>query len=179
MARSDFNVTADGFRDVARNLEKLKRNVQRKVTRGAVTKAMRPVAKSAKANAKKIKDTGLLSRSIGTRTKTYARSGVVISIVGAREGFRTRVKRKGWDNTTVDLFRKKKDGNLVEVWADPAKYAHLVELGTKPHGNHPGAAPKPYLRPAIITNRISSVNIFRTAMFEGMEREAKKLKVKR
>lgn len=27
--------------------------------------------------------------------------------------------------------------------------AHLLELGTKPHGNHPGTAAKPFIRPAL------------------------------
>lgn len=28
-------------------------------------------------------------------------------------------------------------------------YAAFVEFGTAPHGNHPGATPKPYMRPAL------------------------------
>ena len=186
---ADFSVTASGMEEVARNLKKLENRIQKKVTRGATAKAMRPVAKTAKANAKRIKDTGLLARSIGTKTKTM-RGGTVITIVGPRKGFKTTV------------MRKDRDGNDKPVVSDPANYAHLVELGTRPHSTkkgvknsikvggvrvyrdlhdmtHPGAKPKPFLRPALISHGQSSIRVFGHAMIEGMEREAKKLKVKR
>ena len=50
------------------------------------------------------------------------------------------------------------------IYASPAKYAHLVELGTA------HSVPKPFLRPALDANkgtsRIAFINVIRSAIDE-------------
>lgn len=75
-----------------------------------------------------------------------------------------------------------------------APYAHLVEFGTAPHKiragagkklkiggyyvgkviNHPGAAPKPFLRPALLNNKDRIVAEIKAKLRKNIQREAAK-----
>lgn len=153
--------------DTMRKLRALKGSIQRKVCRKAASKGAQATVRHAKplvpirltfqkekvaGSRKKVKvhkerfktaftiggvsgaltyDGGLLKKSLGQKVKTYAKSNTVVAIVGPRKGFRKRIGT---------ITRGKNKGQ--PVYADPVKYAHLVELGTR------HSSPKPFLRPA-------------------------------
>lgn len=122
-------------KDLLASIEGLKKAVRTRVLKAAVTAGCRVIRKRAKAGA--ARESGLLAKSLGQKVTVDRRSGVVIGKVGPREGFRQ------------DVTRSRGKWLPVTALSDPIKYAHLVEFGTKPHGKHPGAAAKPFLRPAI------------------------------
>lgn len=107
-----------GLKEAAKALEGLKRGVRNKVLRRAVTAAARILAKAAKA-AVTMRRSGQLKRSMGSVVRTYAKA--VVGIVGPREDFKTT-----WNKQPVD----------------PAKYAHLVEEGVRPHALGKGSSLK-------------------------------------
>jgi len=74
-------------------------------------------------------------------------------------------------------------GRVKARWHNPAKTAHLLELGTKPHRivqgknlviQHPGARPHPGLIPALEENAALVEAIFTREAWKGIERELKK-----
>lgn len=73
---------------VAAALEGVKFGVANRVVKGAVAKVARRAAKDAKTKAPR-GATGLVSKSIGTRYKSYRNSGVWVYAIGPRVGFRT------------------------------------------------------------------------------------------
>lgn len=114
--RTRFVLTGD--KELIAKLNGLGPKVYRKVVKQASRKAFAPVVKTAKEKAPK--ETGLLKKSIGVKQKAYPRAGRMVTIVGPRTGFAQEV-------VVSTPFGPKK------VKRDPAKYAHLVEYGTRPH----------------------------------------------
>ena len=154
-----ISATITGDKELKVRLESMGDAVTRRVLKSATAKAMTPVSKSAKANARKIKDTGLLAQSIGKKTKLYRRSDVAVAIVGPRAGFRKSVVRRGQSRS---------------VLADPGKYAHLVEFGHSivRGGRVVGRVRAfPWLRPALHQNRALIIQKWRQEMSRGTERE--------
>jgi len=68
------------------------------------------------------------------------------------------VDESGKANTSLVGVKRGRTGRMNRM---PARYAHLVEFGTAPHFQpnrfggimHPGARPKPFMRPAFEENR--------------------------
>lgn len=126
-----------------------------KIMRPAIGAAASAVSKAAKRNAPK--ETGLLQKSIGSRTITDKRTAMVSGVVGPRRGFKQRVRRsRSWASSTP---------------ANPLNYAHLVEFGSAAgtrvykkgplkgrSRQHPGNPPQPFMRPAMDqTNHIQII----------------------
>ena len=135
---------------------KLVNELQRKkVTAKAIGKGAKLVIPAARSRAPKRKGSGALKKSIGSKsfaskkTKTGA-----VAVIGARRKTEVQVQH----------------GNKT-ITAIPANYAHLVEFGTRAHSlakgatlkrksgkgvtkgqgsgpQHPGAKPKPFMKPA-------------------------------
>jgi HK97 gp10 family phage protein len=69
--------------------------------------------------------------------------------------------------------------------SDAVRIAHLVEFGTAPHDepkagiHHPGARPKPFLRPAYESRKDEAVQRFGQRFGPAVERQAAKLARKR
>lgn len=85
---------------------------------------------------------GLLKKSIGSKTKIYKKV-IAVGIVGARHGFRQQigvVTRGGKSNMEMGKKIPRKVGE--PVYADPTKYIHLVDRGTRT------TAPVPIIEPA-------------------------------
>lgn len=174
-----LGLKADGFEELRAKLAALPDKVFRRVVAQASRKSMKIVISEARSNARAIKETGALAKSLGVKQKTYRRSGVQITIVGPRKGFKTSVATKN-----------EVTGKMVIVNRDPQWYAHLVEFGTAPHDlgdgsngrkgistggqRHPGAKAKPFLRPAMDNNRAQVLSIYAKAMGEGIAKQAKK-----
>ena len=112
--------------------------VSKKVVPHASRQAFRIVVASAKS--KVPVRTGWLKKSLVTKSKRH-RNGTFSIILGPR----------------VHYY-------ITETGEDPAKVAHLVELGTAPHaigeGEHPGTQPKPFMRPAVDENRNAVITKF-------------------
>jgi HK97 gp10 family phage protein len=131
-------------RELVQALTRLEKMTKRRVTQKVLRRAGAPIRADAKRRVPE--QTGRLKRSI----KTY------VSI--RRYGGFGRVESR-----------------------EP--YAHLVELGTKPHIQkrklrhekrarrwiHPGAKPKPFLRPAFDSNKEESVGIARKTLREELD----------
>lgn len=116
---------------------------QRRIAYKAVTAGARVVQKAAKAAAPKRKGSGALKQSLGVKAAKGKRGrSLAFAVIGPRKKI---VKQ-------IVPPRGKKPRRVV-----PAFYAHLVELGTRPHaigtGRHPGTKPRPFLRPAYAANR--------------------------
>lgn len=167
-----------GEAQLAANLLKLKVAVQKKITRKAVTAAMRPLRMTAKKFAPK--DTGQLRKQLVSKVKTY-KSGNVFGIVGVKNEKDEATGRR------------------------PSKYLHLVLGGTKAHeirprrkrvlvgtnlfakGNavqrvmygrlvqHPGAKKNPFLTDAFSGSSEAALDKFRDVMRDGILDEVDKL----
>lgn len=168
MAGLDIQISIAGMPDVIKALESIDKRYRNKGLRRAVSAASKLVNKAAKANLKRNGsfDTKALYRAIGWKIKRYQAGLLWVGIVGPRKDapgkpprFRIKARRRG---------------SKKEITVNPVKYAHLVEFGTRAHhiglGSnsrrgrkfgklHPGARPKPFLRPAIDENAQTAANL--------------------
>jgi HK97 gp10 family phage protein len=144
-----MNLTGD--KALIKAMGHLKQSAQRKVARPAVNAALTPVNKEAKRAAKRTQRTGQLWRSIGKRVKGYKQSGTVWGGVGPRSGFRIVV-----------------DGQPV----NPLRYGHFVEFGTR------RTVARPFLRPALDTNKARAFEILGRKSWEGLAKEAARARAK-
>jgi HK97 gp10 family phage protein len=143
--RAFFRVKVSGHRELKRELEAVPEKIQRKALRAGQTKASRIVIKEARA--KVPVRFGLLKKSIGRRSKTYRKTGVVLSVIGPRRGFKKKREGSGRKSRLGRWLARRGLIKSKVRHDDPAKYAHLVEYGTV------RSAPKPFLRPAYEHNR--------------------------
>lgn len=142
---------------IIENLTRLKNKLQRKVVKDAIKKGLVPIRNLAKQKAPKGK-TGLLKKSIkSTVTKMVSGKVFVDPSVVMIEGQRIAWKKaKGMTKKQVTAARNKE---LEKARAagykiiQPAKYAHLVEFGTRK------AKAKPFMRPALEQSRKKSLRI--------------------
>lgn len=123
----------------------LPQTIQNKAARPALAKAARRIVKAAKARCPV--ETGQLRKSLGFKPRTY-KSGVY-TIVGPRTGFRVVVNN---------------------VPHDPAKIAHLVEMG---HGGPHAAPAHPFLRPAMDETARGNAQLIADMILERLEIECK------
>jgi len=171
-----------GDKDLIKRMDRLaSRGVRNRISRPAVREAAAEVRKLAKFYAGAHKDTGLLRKSI----KNVPRTGDagVYQVIGPAHGF----KRAAVNSSGVFS---------VDKYQDPVKYAHLVELGTKPHlispkgrsgavgtlrvGQtfvsgavmHPGTPPRPFMRPA--HDSVNSQAIIAKRLGKELAKEARR-----
>jgi hypothetical protein len=180
-------VVLNGADDLIVTLRDLDNIVFKRVVKYASERSMRVVLKDARKNARKFKQSGLLWKSLGVKTKMYSRSRVVYSVVGPRKGF----------GATVNVVDKQ-TGKTREEYRDPLRYGHLVENDTAPHAlgkgsklfvwsnnkrisrgqqsgrMHPGTTGRHFLLNALNKNKDTILSIFRAQLGAGIEREAKR-----
>lgn len=124
MAKQSVDIDMKGIEQMTRNLEQIGTKVALRGPKAAVRASGTVIVKAMRRRAPK--ETGALKKSLGQKVVTYRRDKTVVSIIGARsKRYETSKGRR-----------------------NPANYAHLVELGTAPHGGHPGIPPAPFMRPA-------------------------------
>ena len=183
-AREGAYLTGD--KKLMRKLVRLATKDSKRVIRSASSKAWTPVSRQIRQNApvggkavtgkafqaikKGTVDAydphGMLKRSIGKKVKTYQKGTVVVALAGARSDFKVP-------------SLKYKSGFKV-----PAKYDHLVELGTDPHdqpnhplfrvSGHPGAKANPFTQRAFQQQKGHAVSIMRSEIKHGIEAAATK-----
>lgn len=137
-----YAVKVTGLDGIQKKLKALPKAVERKVLRSALRAGAGVIRAEARDNV--AVDTGSLKKKIAVKEgdpKKYG-GGVVMS-VGVEKGsfFATRKRDGGVKYKRLrkgDKVQKKARGKIT-----PARYAHLVELGTA------HSAPKPFLRPAV------------------------------
>lgn len=107
---SSLNMKAEikGVQEAARSLSRLEKAVRNKINRKAITKGSQVVNKDIKQ--KVPTDSKLLRKSLSYKVRTYRQSGVIVSFIGPRLGFREMVRGK---------------------MRDPRYYAHIADRGRK------------------------------------------------
>lgn len=139
-------VQIKGLAELQRALDTLPAKIEANIMRGAVRAGVKVIAEAAAANAPVQTGSLKLDFNVGTRSKAGMVTGRLV----------------------VGRGRKSKGGTKKAAF-----YAHFVEFGTKPHRikarrgkalaigvsavNHPGARPKPFLRPALDAKAQASV----------------------
>jgi hypothetical protein len=132
-----------GVDDVLAKLANVKPYLVARCLKPAIDKAGRLVARTMKSMISRRK-TGLLKASIGIRTSPNWRKGKVYAIIGPRRSFKSKNKV-----TTVSKWRMgriKRKG--FEAFANPTRYAHLIEFGHAKGKGKGAAKPYPFMRPA-------------------------------
>lgn len=134
-----------GAKDVASVLRQIARTPTSAEAKKARKKALQPMLDATKRNLASNRSviTGALSRALGLADKD---------------------KR----TTALGPIRGKRHSTV----------AHLVEFGTRPHFQprrlggiyHPGARPKPFMRPAFESHRIEAMEILAKEILAGLER---------
>lgn len=185
MPSAQYKVTLKGFAEVVQTLNGLKQSMRGRILRKAVTKAVQPITKDAKARAP-VED-GYLKKSIGYRIQSYKKSGAVVGVIGPRTGYKKNRKTGKRELTALGKKLQK------ETYKRPTYYAHLVEMGTQPHAIgkgdslkknrqagklHPGARPKPFLLPAWRAGKARAEQTLLVEIAAGIERELAKLAAK-
>lgn len=97
-----------------------------------------------------------------------ARAYTVSKRIAARMYVVTAKHGKGRPHKKYADLVKKKPGSVVvssSHWT-----SHFLELGTKPHGNHPGTAAQPYLRPALDEKSDEARETITAALKEGLDK---------
>ena len=131
-----------GEKELLRALRRLEPKLQRKALRRGMTKCARVLARGVKERIAAIDavETGLLKKSIGHRVYTLRDGQGVGAVVGPRKGFRRAVAVTGKRKRRLKAMKKGVEG---QKYRDPAKYIHLIELGTK------HLPPRAFLRPSL------------------------------
>jgi HK97 gp10 family phage protein len=126
-------INIKGLSELQTFLSQLPAKIEANVIRGALRAGAKPIRDAAKSAA----PTGEPSETNKQRYRLYQgalRDSIRISgRIDRRDGKITAsIKAGGKNRNGADVF-----------------YANFIEYGTKPHGNHPGIQPRPFLRPAM------------------------------
>lgn len=194
MANSAFlKMHVEGAEGLIPLLKDFEQNVRERIARKALDAAAKPIVAAAKA--KVPRRFGALKASLGVVHRKY--SPVVVAIIGAKRGFMASSRGK-------KLASKGKYAepafyaHLVEFGTKPHALGEgsirvrrstrtvngrrqVIELGPGPqHGRmHPGARPKPFLRPAWDANKQNCLGIMRDTIKAEVDKELGKVLAKR
>lgn len=189
MPSVDIKVDLSSLKNLIEEIKKIENKIRNKAVRTALNKGAKIFVKAARNKAKEppriqprgkngkiirkkmIKLSKTLSKSIDVRVKQFRTTGNAYAIIGPKRRAGRTVKGE------------------IKV---PSKYAHLVEFGTAPHpigkgsitsealikngrgfksvgGIHPGARPKPFMRPAYDASRSAMLNQIETVLKDAIE----------
>ncbi len=161
-------------------LTRLQNKLQRKVVKDAIRRGLVPIRAKARRNAPR-GDSGLLKKAIKSKVtrmlsgKVFVDPGVV-SVDGKVVKFRTKnlTKKEAARQRFEYLNKERAAGKRI---IRPAKYAHLVEFGTRYGAKgqvttnngpkkirrraHAATAAHPFMRPALEASRNEVLNIMR------------------
>lgn len=186
-------ISLKGSKQVQRNFLILEVKMRKKIARKAVGAVASDLSKKSRAQATTDDaiDTGLMRAAMGKRTWTRRKNKDIIgATVGPRTGKGHFVIRgaktargKGAKNVKGRVALRRffgKGGTGKVVWADPAKYGHLVHGGTKQRRNKKGqdrgrVKPNPFMLRALQANQGALTATFKVEIINGIETEARKL----
>lgn len=183
-----------GFSQLSEKLQRLADQVSKKAQRRALAAGAVVVREDARRRVSV--RYGALKKSIVSGTRRSQKSKEYYGYVTiAAKAFRVNAKGKAKAvSSKVQTLRKKK---YVRGEVYPRNYAHLVEFGTSPHSIksgttnkgvagylnrwgaeldgrlHPGAKPKPFMRPAVDTNGEAISAAIEKVLREAIEKEAR------
>lgn len=193
MPKLSFRVS--GLDALIKVVGELEPKVIRPAVQRGVADATKAILWAARANllANGSRRTGLLYKSLGRRVRVYRNSRTVVGLVGPRVdtvGTFTRTGRLVSGKVFSGRTAGKRTGKVK--LSVPARYAHLVEFGTAPHATgkgskrlaggkrtrpgpqrgamHPGAAPKPFLRPAYDLHKATALALVRRRVAEAVRK---------
>ncbi len=142
-----YGVAIFGDKELVRNLDRLSEGIQRRIIAKAVRKGGEPILTASEQYAQRSRRTGLLIKSLGMKVGKRKTDKAVYAVIGPRRGFKKQIG--------VTKSGKPK-------YADPVRYAHLVEGGT----SH--SAAKPFLRPALATQRGRALDAIADEVWRGV-----------
>lgn len=163
-----------GFEELEKRLfEELPPALAKATARKAFASGSEVLRTAAALNAAKHSDSGMLASSMTARadikavTKYAGKKRIVVKGEYIMRGvvYPGRIKAKVWR-------ARREGGKPYEVYANPSKYAHLVELGTYRSAAHP------FLRPAIESHGDRAIRGIASALEGGLREAASKLAVK-
>lgn len=141
-----FGVDLDGFKELRLALRKLSAEVEETVLTAAVEAGGKIVHRDARARV--TRESGALANSLRLEVTKHRRgSKEAKARIGIDKKYRLRGRR-------------------------PVRYAHLVEFGH--HSKSGFVAPKPFLRPAILSNSQRIKAAMRAVLKQGIARAAQK-----
>lgn len=169
----------DGLGETLAAMRELPLRVETKVMRKAMTAAGKPIRKAMRDLCPK--DTGTLRKELAQKVKFYRQSRNTITLIGPR-------------SRTITVAGRKMNA---------AKYAHLVEFGTRPHVirrkvfghfntaaglylrnlhkwrsvvRHPGIRPSGFMRRAFVKSRLAALRAFKDKAWKEIVAETEKLR---
>lgn len=169
-------------------LTRLQNKLQRKVVKDAIRRGLVPIRAKARRNAPR-GDSGLLKKAIKSKVtrmlsgKVFVDPGVV-SVDGKVVKFRTKnlTKKEATRQRFEYLNKERAAGKRI---IRPAKYAHLVEFGTRYGAKgqmttnngpkkirrraHAATAAHPFMRPALEASRNEVLNIMRQEIQKALD----------
>jgi len=170
MPRASIKFDVSSLRSVLDQLKSIDKKVRTKTLRTALNAGSKIILDSAKSKVPTLYK--ILKKSLGRKTKVFQAKGFGYAIVGPR----------------------RKMGVMIDgVERTPTKYAHLVEYGTAKHPTtkgivtsavllkkiksiqnfalvgkpHPGARPRPFLRPAWDENKAQVLKVMEDILRDG------------
>lgn len=169
-------------RAINRRLERIPESMRKKALKKALRSASRPIINDARGRVPV--ESGMLRRSLGVKVaQGRRRRSTAYAVIGPRTKFRAKKLEQQVAGTRFAGRR-------------PSLYAHLVEFGTSAHripgvpirlgGKtvrvlkqvastvHPGAQPKPFLRPAFRNKRMQALRQIASTLRRFMASEARR-----
>jgi hypothetical protein len=176
-----FDVEIYGAQELANALRRLPAYVVAKVINKAGLKAAGPTLETARMHARKHQRTGWLAKLI--RASVPPRRGrahmVRLGVKSQWVYFRKTEKTGRWRKTTATGVGKWKSKGYGTRRINPAKYAHLLELGRGPGGWHKAAVPGyPFMRPAYLQHAGRMVREMQENLWRGVANEIAKQRMR-
>jgi HK97 gp10 family phage protein len=145
----------EGFDELRKTFHRLPLRTVDKVLKSAVRAGANPIVKAVRSRAPR--RTGTLAKSIMAKVKLYAATGTAVAIIGARSRKVQVASRIGGSRHGQAIF------------ANPAKYAHLVEGGI-----YGGKAATHFMERGFAAGVTSAESRYIKFLRKGIEREARK-----
>lgn len=139
--------------------------------------------------------TGSLKKNVvALTTRAKNKGGAGTQYVG-----RVTISKTKYHSTVMKSGKSKlkgakhKKGESLAGSVYPRNYAHLVEFGTRPHSTrpiskapkdghlyppHPGARPRPFMRPAAAASQGKAMEIYRKTVLAEVDKKAQQLAAK-
>lgn len=174
-SRPTMSLDLIGERELFRLLTDLPSRIERKVIGKALNAAAGPVKRAIAMRAKAHQLTGLMAKSIVvTRPRKYRRATVFLVVIGPRsQRIPVRRTKKGtWRGVGKKVAARMEAAGQKLTYINPAKYAHLVELG---HGGRSPAPPYPFMRPGWESTKRVAAGTLLDYLWTGALSEARKL----
>lgn len=166
--RASVRVRVDGADKLRARLAKFGEGVAKKALRKALAAAGKPIVKAVKAEAPKA--SGVLRQSIRQKVLISKRTKKPSLRIGAQSKkvqIVSGAKRRKYTKSVAKRFQSGKIGGR-RVMVNPAKYSHLVALGTKR-----GVKATDYLRKGLSKARSGAMSEFNKVMKHEVQQAAR------